>query len=158
MSLTKPRQHEPMDEDVDSSSVMSKAQRLAHDGYKSSAEVEGTNVTVYIHLDEGQHRLQSRPVLNMALGQPDNMRMSCLIDAIVDYLNAGGATADVHYVAEALKGLPVLKPEGYELLAIDQSLERELYYGGADGSIIRVHPGLFSEELTTEQLEELRGE
>lgn len=143
---------------VDARAVISDAMRLAFDGYQLIDHDTENTVGMSLRLTYGQNVMGLWPHVFIAVRNQDGIiakeRARPLLLAMVHFLNAGGDPADICSMLPMPESLPKLEYPDFELSGVYDESEREVYYITKDKRVIRVIPGLLSEEVSQEELDE----
>jgi hypothetical protein len=144
-------------DEVPARSVMTDAMRLAIDGYQLVEEDTENTLGLAIRLVDGQRQFDNVKMFSAVDNRQGAIECDLrrpLLQAIVNFFNAGGSPDDLLEYASALVHSPQLQHEGYELAGIVEEIDREVYYITKDARVIRVVPGVTWEYVSQEELED----
>jgi hypothetical protein len=145
------------DEYVSARAVMSDVTRLAFDGYQLADRDTENTVGLVITLMDGARQLGSWRGFSAVRNRQGEIAKELarpVLQAMVHFLNAGGAPADILEFAGLAEHMPQLNYRGFELAGVRDESDREVYYITDDQRVIRVFPGIMSEEVSQEELDE----
>ena len=145
------------DDYVPARSVVPDRQRLAFDGYKVVDSDTESILGLSLHLQDGQRRIQSWPnVFQAVRNRPGEIQKELarpLLQAVANYLNAGGDPDAMRDLVDFTMFPPKLSFPGFELAGVREESDREVYFITTDRRVIRVIPGVISEEVSQEELD-----
>lgn len=150
----------PQDDDlwVSARSVISDTTRLAFDGYRLVDSDTENILGLTMQLMDGQREINRWPNVFQAVrnrpGEIAKDRARPLLNAVVQFLNAGGDPEDISSMVPSTCCLPKIEYKDFELAGVYETVEREVYYITKDDRVIRVFPGIMSEEVSEEELNE----
>jgi len=151
---------------VQASDVMDDCQRLAHDGYRVTADIpdaadtdSNKQITLLIQLwVRGQVVKQTR--ISAVDDTPENRtaltRQLPVITAMLEFMNTGGEPRYLRNLAVLLDThVPALTPKGFELVAVDATLDRTHYYKDDNGKYFAAVRGVLSCKMDDDAVLEL---
>lgn len=147
------------DEYISARTVLSDATRLAFDGYKLVDTDTENTIGLTVQLMDGQRQhLLLKNVFQAVRNRPGEIareRARPLLQAFAHFLNAGGSPGDLVDYAHTFAQAPQIEYRDFELAGVYEEVEREVYYIiTKDQRVIRVCPGIMSEEVSKEELED----
>ena len=138
--------------------VISSEQRLAFDGYKLEDTDDEGSLGLTIYLTQGQRRLGGWLNIFQSADNNDGYIAKQLarpvLQAIVHYLNAGGDPQELEALFGPAWNMPKLNHHGFKLAGVYDESNREVYFISSDNRVVRVVPGVVSEEVSQEELDE----
>lgn len=145
------------DEYVSARDVMSNEQRLAFDGYQLIDSDSDKMLGLTIQLMDGQRQISKWPNVFQAVknrpGETAKQLYRPVLQAVVHFLNAGGDPLEIADLAQTVESMPMLRHNGFTLVGVHDDVARDVYYVTDDKRVIRVTPGLISEEVPEDELE-----